>query len=85
VKVGAAVALAGISYDFGLSTVTRTRIVSLESYDRYFLKGHDRPPGSESVSNPRPDEAVVFEDFFAAGLRMPPHLVLVDILRRFRV
>jgi hypothetical protein len=28
---------------------------------------------------------MVFDDFFTAGLRMPPHPVLVDILRKFRV
>jgi hypothetical protein len=38
VKVGVVAALAGISYDFGMSTVTRTRIRSLESYGRYFPK-----------------------------------------------
>jgi hypothetical protein len=85
VKVGATVTLAGISYDFGLSIVTRTRIGSLESYDRNFSMGHDRPPGSESVPNPQPDEAAVFEGFFAAGLHMPPHPVLVDILHKFWV
>jgi hypothetical protein len=85
VKVGAAAALAGISYDFGLSTIMRTHIGSLESYKCFFLKGYDQPPGSESVLNPQPDEVVVFEDFFAAGLLMPPHLVLVDILRKFLV
>jgi hypothetical protein len=37
------------------------------------------------VPDPRPDEAILFEDFFAAGLRMPPHLILLDILRNFRV
>jgi hypothetical protein len=37
------------------------------------------------VPDPRPDEAITFEDFFAARLRMPPHLVLLDILRKFRV
>jgi hypothetical protein len=31
-KVGVAATLAGISYDFGLSTFMRTRIGSLESY-----------------------------------------------------
>jgi hypothetical protein len=36
VKVGAATALAGISYDFGLSIVMRTHIGSLESYKRFF-------------------------------------------------
>jgi hypothetical protein len=71
--------LTGISYDFGLSTVARTRIGSLESYNCYFPKGHGRPLGSESVSNPRLVEAMVFEDFFAAGVCMPPHSILVDI------
>jgi hypothetical protein len=85
VKVGAAAALVGISYDFGMSTITRTQIGSLESYRRNFPKRYDRPPGGESVPNPRPDEAVVFEDFFTAGLHMPPHPVLVVILRKFRV
>jgi hypothetical protein len=31
------------------------------------------------------DEAVVFEEFFAAGLWMPPHLALTDILVKFHV
>jgi hypothetical protein len=44
VKVGVVAALAGISYDFGLSTVMKTRIGSLYSYGHYFLKGHSRPP-----------------------------------------
>jgi hypothetical protein len=43
------------------------------------------PPWAESVPDPRLDEAVVFEDFFAAGLRMPPHPVLLDILHKFQV
>jgi hypothetical protein len=35
------------------------------------------------VLDPWPDEVVMFEDFFAAGLRMPPHPVLLGILRKF--
>jgi hypothetical protein len=85
VKVRVAAALAGISYAFGLSIVMRTCIGTLESYGHYFSKGYDRPLGSESVLNPRPDEAVVFEDCFATGLHMLPHSVLVDILRKFWV
>jgi hypothetical protein len=38
VKVGAAAALAGISYDFGPSTLTRIRIGSLESYEGFFRR-----------------------------------------------
>jgi tRNA A37 threonylcarbamoyladenosine synthetase subunit TsaC/SUA5/YrdC len=34
---------------------------------------------------PNLDEAVVFEEFFTAGLRMPLHPVLADILQKFQV
>jgi hypothetical protein len=57
----------------------------LESVAHYFPKGYDRPPGVEFVPDPREKEAVVFEDFFIAGLRMPPHPIIVDILRKFWV
>jgi hypothetical protein len=84
-KVSATSALAGISYDFGLSTIMKVCLTSLENTGRYFSKGYGRPPGVESVPDPRMNEAVVFEDFFTAMLRMPPHLVLVDILHKFWV
>jgi hypothetical protein len=83
VAVAAAAALAGISYDFGQSTITKTHLGSLESNVRYFSKGYDRPPSAESVPDPRANEVAVFEDFFIAGLHMPPHQVLVDILHKF--
>jgi hypothetical protein len=83
VKVAAVATLARISYDFGQSTVTKTRLRSLESYTRYFPKGYDHPPGAEYVSDPRENEVVVFKDFFTVGLRMPPHPVHVDILHKF--
>jgi hypothetical protein len=70
------------SYDFGLSTVTVGRIRQLEARG-YFIEGSTREPG-EVVPDPGNDEAVVFE-FFAAGLRMPPQPVLIDILLKFRV
>jgi hypothetical protein len=34
---------------------------------------------------PNADEAVVFEEFFTGGLRMPPHPVLANILLKFQV
>jgi hypothetical protein len=37
------------------------------------------------VPEPNSDEDVVFEEFFAMGLRMPPHRVLTEILFKFRV
>jgi hypothetical protein len=84
-KVTTAATLAGSSYDFGPSNITKTRIGSMESYACYFPKGYGRAPGVESVPEPRANEVVIIEDFFATGLCMLLHLVLVDILRKFRV
>jgi hypothetical protein len=82
VNIGADAALASISFDFGQSKVKKARISDLES----FPKGSARPPSIESVPTPNEDdEAVVFEDFFAAGLRIPPHPMLLDILHKFQV
>jgi hypothetical protein len=84
-KVVAVASLAGINYDFGPSTVTKTRLGSMESDARYFPKGYGRPPRVQSVPEPQANEAVVFEDFFAVGLRMLLHPVLVDIQCKFQV
>jgi hypothetical protein len=37
-KIGVEDALAGISYDFGWSTIAKARIASLESFASYFPK-----------------------------------------------
>jgi hypothetical protein len=50
----------------------------------YFLEGEARAPGAETVPEPDNDKAMVYEDFFVTGLRMPPHLSLVDILLYFQ-
>jgi hypothetical protein len=84
-KVAAMTVLAGISYDFGQSIVTKTRVMSMESYTCYFPKGYGRAPGAESMLEPRANEAVMFKDFFAARLQMPPHPIRVDILCKFQV
>jgi hypothetical protein len=49
----------------------------------YFAEGIGRKPREETILDPHPDEAVVFEELFSAGLRMPPHPVLTDILLKF--
>jgi hypothetical protein len=85
VKIGAEAALAGISFDFGPSKVTKGCISNLESSSRCFPKGFAQPPGMELVPIPKEDETVVFEDFFAAGLHIPSHPVLLDIPHKFRV
>jgi hypothetical protein len=83
VKIGDAAALAGISFDFSQSTITKARIASLDGFTHYFLKGYARPPSAESVPSPRENESVVPKDFFIAGLHMPPRPVLLDILCKF--
>jgi hypothetical protein len=50
----------------------------------YFLEAGARAPGTETVPESDDDEAVVYEDFFVAGLRMPPHPALADILLHFQ-
>jgi hypothetical protein len=85
VKIGADSALDGISFDFGRSKVTKGRISDLESSSRFFPNGFAWPLGMESILVPKEDETVVFEDFFTAGLRIPPHPMLLDILHKFQV
>jgi hypothetical protein len=51
----------------------------------YFTEGMGREPGEETVLEPHSDKAVVFEEFFAAGLRMTPRPILTDILLKVQV
>jgi hypothetical protein len=44
-----------------------------------------RVAGEETLPEPNEDEAIVFKDFFVAGLPMPLHSVLVEILLKFQV
>jgi hypothetical protein len=85
VKIRVVAALAGMIHDFGQSTITKARLASLESFTHYFPNGYGRPLGAESVLVPHENEAVVFKVFFTAGLCMPPHPVLLDILCMFWV
>jgi hypothetical protein len=59
-KVVVAAALAGISYDFGSSKITKSRIGPMESYALYFPKRYGRPPGMMFVPEPQGNEAIVF-------------------------
>jgi hypothetical protein len=40
--------------------------------------------GQKTMPEPKDDEAMVYEDFFVAGLRMSPHPALTDILLHFQ-
>jgi hypothetical protein len=70
------------SYDFGASSITLGHIHQLESL-RYFVEASAHEPREETVPEPADNEAIVFEEFFAAGLRMPPHPAFTKILLKY--
>jgi hypothetical protein len=72
------------SYLFGPSMVTVSRIQEIIDSD-YFAEGGARVPGEDTVLKLKNDEVVMFEQFFAAGLRMPSLPVPSDILLKFQV
>jgi hypothetical protein len=69
---------------FGPLIVTISRIRGMID-SGYFAEGMGHEPRQETVPEPNPNEAVVFEEFFAASLRMPPHPVLSNSLLKFQV
>jgi hypothetical protein len=74
---------AGDSVDFGVSRMTSARVGDMQRLG-YFGSGVGRAPGTEEVPEPE-GELVVFEAFFAAGLRLPAHRFVGEVLRRFNV
>jgi hypothetical protein len=74
---------AGDSVDFGVSRISSARVEDMQRLG-YFGGGVARAPGTEEVPEPE-GELVVFEAFFAAGLRLPAHRFVGEVLRRFNV
>jgi hypothetical protein len=72
------------TYNFGASTITLSRIKEMTEKG-YFADGEARAPRAETVPELEEGEAIVYEDFLVAGLRMPPHAALVDILLKFQM
>jgi hypothetical protein len=72
------------SYYFGPSMITVSHIREMIDHG-YFVEGMGRVPTEETILVHVVDEAVIFEEFFTTGLRMPPHPVLSDILLKFQV
>jgi hypothetical protein len=50
-----------------------------------FVEGGACLAGEQTVPEPEDDEVVIFKEFFFAGLRMPPHPVIMDILLKLQV
>jgi hypothetical protein len=74
---------AGDTVDFGVSRMSSARVQDMQRLG-YFGGGVARVPGTEEVPEPE-GELVVFEAFFAAGLRLPVHRFVGEVLRRFNV
>jgi hypothetical protein len=72
------------SFLFGPSSAIVSQIRAMID-DGYFIEGMGNEPGEETLLEPHPDGAVVFEEFFSAGLRMPLHPVLANILLKFQI
>jgi hypothetical protein len=74
---------AGDMVDFGVSRMSSVRVRDMQRLG-YFGGGVARVPGAEEVPESE-GELVVFEAFFAAGLRLPAHRFVGEVLRRFNV
>jgi hypothetical protein len=73
----------GDTVEFGVSQISSVRIQDMQQLG-YFGSGVGRVSGAEEVPEPK-GELVVFEAFFAAGLRLPAHRFMVEVLRKFEV
>jgi hypothetical protein len=67
-------------------SVSRMSLVRVQDMQRlgYFGGGVGRVPGAEEVPEPE-GELVVFEAFFIAGLRLPAHHFMSEVLQKFEV
>jgi hypothetical protein len=73
----------GETVEFGASRMSSVRVHDMQQLG-YFGGGVARVPGAEEVPEPE-GELVVFEAFFAAGLCLPVHRFVGEVLRRFEV
>jgi hypothetical protein len=73
----------GDTVDFGVSRMSSVRVQDMQQLG-YFGGEVARVSRTEEVPEPE-GELVVIEAFFAAGLRLPVHRFVGEVLRRFNV
>jgi hypothetical protein len=73
----------GHTVEFDTSRISSVRVQEMQQL-RYFGDGVGRVPGAKEIPEPE-GELVVFEAFFIAGLRLPVHRFVAEVLRRFDV
>jgi hypothetical protein len=81
--VAAAELRPGDSVEFGVSWMSLVRVQDMQQLG-YFGGGVGRVPGVEEVPEPE-GELVVFEAFFIAGLRLPAHHFVSEVLQKIEV
>jgi hypothetical protein len=74
----AAELLPGDIVEFGVSWISLAHVQDMQRLG-YFGGGVGRVPGAEEVPEPE-GELVVFEAFFIAGLRLPAHRFVSEVL-----
>jgi hypothetical protein len=73
----------GDTVEFGVSRMSSGRVQDLQQLG-YFGGGVRCVPGAEEIPEPE-GELVVFEAFFVAGLRLPAHHFVSEVLQKFGV
>jgi hypothetical protein len=81
--VAAAELRPGDTVEFGVSRMSLVHVQDMQRLG-YFGGGVGRVPGAEEVLEPE-GELVVFEAFFIAGLRLPAHRFVSEVLQNFEV
>jgi hypothetical protein len=73
----------GHTVEFGVLRISSVCVQEMQQLG-YFGNGVGRVPGAEEIPEPE-GELVVFEAFFIAGLRLPTHRFMAEVLQRFEV
>jgi hypothetical protein len=73
----------GHMVEFGVSRISSVHVQDMQQLG-YFGNDVGRVSGAEEVLEPE-GELVMFEAFFTAGLRLPAHRFVAEVLQRFEV
>jgi hypothetical protein len=68
----------GHTVEFGVSRISSVRVQDIQQLG-YFGNGVGRVPGAEEIPE-KEGEIVVFEAFFIAGLHLPAHHSVAEVL-----
>jgi hypothetical protein len=73
----------GHTVEFGVLSISSVCLQDMQQLG-YFGNGVGRVPGVEEIPEPE-GEIVVFEAFFTAGLRLPAHHFVAEVLQMYDV